>query len=642
MSDIKKNILIIPLGGMGERFKRNGYRYPKPMIKVMGKMIIEWLLDSINYHHIEKVLIGYHKELSKYRFEEKIRGKYRGDNYPVFDFYCCEEMTSGAVETIYETLIHCMREEDEDKGLLCLDGDNFYLCDIFEKWNGENSVFVFEDEAQSLDNTENAIYSYSKIDEDGKIIEIAEKNKISNYANTGGYGFKSYREFLFYSKMMIENGIKERGEYYTSRLIKEMIYEEDMEFNIKEVRKDDFICLGTPIQVRLFCNNYPVISAKHGNKMIKTNRYVFQFEHVLYDIMRGRLNEKNIQYVKYLKRMNQYIHLKTFMSKDEIDMILNENEIPYDSIDYNEFEYDMYISHHVINENEVDIEKELGYYNMKIEPRKFHKIMECERNTVQCMRKEGKDLSGEIEYYLMLPDIVKDLFPIMFCYDEEMKWYEMEKINGIPFSNLYLSEEMTECQFEYILGSLHRLHEICFEERDEDKINIYENYVNKMRIRYDENMDFYNQYERFEEKYNHILYQLEKYEIEEKGKIGMIHGDPVFTNIMLNGYGKIKMIDMRGKMGDKNTIYGDIFYDYAKIYQSITGYEEILGGKRVSNEYRDRIKNVFHRIVTNKYGEEYMEYIKVITCSLYMSLLPLHRNDKCIEYYECINQFMNE
>ena len=42
-------IIIIPLGGIGERFKNNGYKMPKAMIKVFGKPILYYLLENINY-----------------------------------------------------------------------------------------------------------------------------------------------------------------------------------------------------------------------------------------------------------------------------------------------------------------------------------------------------------------------------------------------------------------------------------------------------------------------------------------------------------------------------------------------------------------------------------------------------------------
>jgi len=52
----------------------------------------------------------------------------------------------------------------------------------------------------------------------------------------------------------------------------------------------------------------------------------------------------------------------------------------------------------------------------------------------------------------------------------------------------------------------------------------------------------------------------------------IIHGDQVFTNIIINNYDKIKFIDMRGKLGTELTICGDL----EKIYQSLIGYDEIL------------------------------------------------------------------
>jgi len=38
------------------------------------------------------------------------------------------------------------------------------------------------------------------------------------------------------------------------------------------------------------------------------------------------------------------------------------------------------------------------------------------------------------------------------------------------------------------------------------------------------------------------------------------------VNIIINNHDKIKFIDMRGKLGDKETIYGYYLYDWAKLY----------------------------------------------------------------------------
>ena len=55
--------IIIPLGGIGERFSNNGYTKPKPLIKVLGKEIIFWVLDSLNISESDTVLDNYYKLL---------------------------------------------------------------------------------------------------------------------------------------------------------------------------------------------------------------------------------------------------------------------------------------------------------------------------------------------------------------------------------------------------------------------------------------------------------------------------------------------------------------------------------------------------------------------------------------------------
>ena len=125
-------------------------------------------------------------------------------------------------------------------------------------------------------------------------------------------------------------------------------------------------------------------------------------------------------------------------------------------------------------------------------------------------------------------------------------------------------------------------------------------------------------------------------EYKEKGMgiEGMIHGDPVMTNIMINQYGKIKLIDMRGKIGDKLTIYGDIMYDYSKFYQRLIGYDEILEGRKVNSTYKMSLIHKFDDFMIKHYGKEYLEYIQIITASLLFTLIPLHHNEKCIAYFQ--------
>ena len=83
------------------------------------------------------------------------------------------------------------------------------------------------------------------------------------------------------------------------------------------------------------------------------------------------------------------------------------------------------------------------------------------------------------------------------------------------------------------------------------------------------------------------------------GKQKMIHGDPVMTNIIINNYGKIKFIDMRGKINNKSTLQGDWLYDWAKLYQSIIGYDFILLNKEIDKDYINKMKDILKITLKN-------------------------------------------
>ena len=76
-------------------------------------------------------------------------------------------------------------------------------------------------------------------------------------------------------------------------------------------------------------------------------------------------------------------------------------------------------------------------------------------------------------------------------------------------------------------------------------------------------------------------------------------------------------------------------YDYAKIFQSLCGYDEIMltGWKKLDNN--EFIESLYKHI-SNNHGEKYIEYINIIKNSLLFSLIPLHDNENCEKYYELI------
>ena len=274
-------IVIIPIGGIGKRFKDSGYKEPKALINVCGKQIISFLLDNLNTNNIDYILIPYNKEYSKYGFEDFLIKNYPNIN---FKFLCLEKNTKGAAETINILLNKIISEQIKypinmiqqkemfDKPILCLDSDNFYLCDIINKWNGENCVFTFKDICK------NPIYSYIKTNNKNMIVDIKEKEKISNEAFCGAYGFKSYYELYDYTNKIIKNNITQKSEFYTSGVIKEMINDGKSFKNINILNKNYF-SLGTPEQVNQY--EHPFIFDLDGTLVDTDNIYVKVWDFIM-------------------------------------------------------------------------------------------------------------------------------------------------------------------------------------------------------------------------------------------------------------------------------------------------------------------------------------------------------------------------
>ena len=129
-------VLLIPLGGLGIRFKNEGYKKPKPLIKANGKPIIFWLLDNLNIKN-ELIYIPYNIELEKFNFEKLLKKRYPKLN---FKFLIIKNS-----KDVRETLLLSLSKLNiDDEPILCLDGDNFYYqIDIIKLWNHKNIVFTF-------------------------------------------------------------------------------------------------------------------------------------------------------------------------------------------------------------------------------------------------------------------------------------------------------------------------------------------------------------------------------------------------------------------------------------------------------------------------------------------------------------------
>ena len=91
--------------------------------------------------------------------------------------------------------------------------------------------------------------SFIKLNEKGFVEQVAEKEKISNYASTGLYIFTKSEQFFKAWQEMIEKENNVKNEYYVSEIYN-MLLKLNAKFEIDIA--EEFTALGTPNDLKKF------------------------------------------------------------------------------------------------------------------------------------------------------------------------------------------------------------------------------------------------------------------------------------------------------------------------------------------------------------------------------------------------------
>ena len=221
--------LVVPMAGEGRRFKEQGYKEPKPLIPVLGKPMIDWSLSCLrpkSKHSL--ILIAKHE----------VFGSYKTDAIRI----SIGETTGGAACTV----LLARELIDNDQPLLIGNCDQFVEWDVdaFLTWahasGGDGAVVTFQSDG-------NPKWSYVRT-EQGRVVEVAEKNPISDEATVGIYWFRRGKDFVKAADAMIRKADFFNGEAYlapTFNYLKGPVYP----YRIEPSRMHG---LGTPEDLEIF------------------------------------------------------------------------------------------------------------------------------------------------------------------------------------------------------------------------------------------------------------------------------------------------------------------------------------------------------------------------------------------------------
>lgn len=205
------------MGGKSQFFNSLEYPFPRPLIEVCGKPIIELVIENLR---------GIREEL-QYVFVVN-----EGD--------CLQYHIDNTLNLLTDDKCQVVRIKGETKGSVCssllgieyinnddplvvansdqiIEEDLDKIMEFFRSKNADAGVICFE--------SVHPRWSYAKINEEGRIIETAEKRPISKNAIAGFYFFNRGRDFVRAAMQSIKKEHKVNGQYYIAPVMNELILE---------------------------------------------------------------------------------------------------------------------------------------------------------------------------------------------------------------------------------------------------------------------------------------------------------------------------------------------------------------------------------------------------------------------------------
>ena len=591
-------IVVIPLGGIGKRFADFGYSMPKPLIKVFGKEIIFWVLSSLKITKKDKLFIIYHRNLELFNFEKIILEKFQ--NVRLFKLPID---THGPVETINIFLKFLEKNYDNEK-ILLNDGDLFYDYNILPRLKKTNhSALIY-----FITKKKDPIYSYITF-KNGVVNRIAEKKKISSNANIS-YFFLSVKKLKEYIKLL-----RQKKKAYISDIFRGILERKDEKIKAIKIPYNKVSILGTPSEIQEFISKKNIPTKKFSfnlNSLFFKKGQIIDFDNINYTNI-NFLNSLYLKKHKIIIEANQK-EISSNLKLNNLKKKLNMRNVNFHKILISKKNEDFSISSNSISSNE-NLQYSLGFQDKPI-TRNFNFIEVGENYTLK-KSSNIKKIQNEVKYYKNLPDNLKMYFPKLF--NTGRNFYRIETVKGANFRDLYNNSLLLKNDISNLFNVLDKIHK--HNVRNKSNTNIYQNYLIKFesRLKKIKKSDL----KKNKNLINKIRNFLKFYEKKKLGKRGLIHGDPTFSNIFKTISNKILFIDPRASNYNVFSIESDIFYDYAKVYQSLIGFETIIKKQKLVRTYEYDLKRYFEEIFIMKYGYKRLEFLRCITASLLVSLIPL-------------------
>ena len=235
--------VLIPMAGAGSRFAEQGYTFPKPLIEVGNKPMIQVVVDNLNIQ-ANYIFIVQKEHYEKYNLETVLNMVAPG---------CTIVQTEGITEGAACTTLLAKEHINNEEPLIIANSDQFV------EWNSNEVLYAFTTEGVDggilCFNSTHPKWSYAKLDENGFVSEVAEKQPISTNATVGIYYWSRGSLYVNSAERMIKRNIRTNNEFYVCPAFNELI-EDGGKVRVKNIAEDGMWGIGTPEDLKHFLANY--------------------------------------------------------------------------------------------------------------------------------------------------------------------------------------------------------------------------------------------------------------------------------------------------------------------------------------------------------------------------------------------------
>jgi UDP-N-acetylglucosamine diphosphorylase / glucose-1-phosphate thymidylyltransferase / UDP-N-acetylgalactosamine diphosphorylase / glucosamine-1-phosphate N-acetyltransferase / galactosamine-1-phosphate N-acetyltransferase len=206
--------IVIPMAGRGARFVEQQITRPKPLIDALGKPMLAWALQSLrgleHEQHIFIALAAHDREFGVRQLLTELL-----PNTP-WELLLIDDVTEGQLCTV----LVAREFINNDEPVLIAPCDTFVVSDIAQSIAQRTADCTGIISVADLPGDR---WSFARTDEQGRVVEVAEKVRISNHASTGLYFYSQGRELVRIADDMIARQEKTRGEYYVIPVYQHLI-----------------------------------------------------------------------------------------------------------------------------------------------------------------------------------------------------------------------------------------------------------------------------------------------------------------------------------------------------------------------------------------------------------------------------------